>query len=447
VTRYQLISQLATITQFYSINNTYQIKYNHSYLTSTPVERLGFLFVTTNLSIFMIMKRSALKQLIKEILNELYRSDGRGEWVEPDGKAHDIGNTTHWEWANRYVQNDRRLSQNPFVELMLRGWMRVVFSHGDSLIMITHSKGITKQQREYLEDQSEKTNWAVYDDIGGEEIYRPRNCITPHNPNLEEVTYKNNKSNIKESKSKPYIRRFGLKAFKKSYHTPLYLDPSSPKIENQVEVLFDLYKKKYYSASTYNLKVKIPTGSKGIIKDVMYKFNKAPPQKYRMITDPKTGKQVPRVTKSKDVNYLVYFENYGHFILQNNEFKVIRSFKEDFALGYSHGIVIDDPTFLVRDPLNDPELTGKLNEGDYRFDDFNWLGNMAGFRKPSDVYYGSILLGVIESESDGYVIKVVKGPLGDLSLKPSPQNKFKTKDEAAKILHNMWRRLRKADTD
>jgi len=120
---------------------------------------------------------------------------------------------------------------------------------------------------------------------------------------------------------------------------------------------------------------------------------------------------------------------------------------EDFALGYSHGIVIDDPTVLVRDPLNDPVMTGKINEIGYRFDDFDWLKKMGGFGIPTDVYYGAIFLGTIESEPHGYVIKIVSAPLGNLSLKSSPQNKFKTKDEAAKILHNMWKRLRKADID
>jgi len=114
---------------------------------------------------------------------------------------------------------------------------------------------------------------------------------------------------------------------------------------------------------------------------------------------------------------------------------------EDFTLGYSHGIVIDDPIFLVRDPLNDPELTGKMNE-QYRFHDFDWLSDMSGFGKPTDVYYGSILLGVIESKPDGYIIRIVMGPKRAELIRSSPKNKFKTKEVAAKVLHATWKQFR-----
>ncbi len=120
------------------------------------------------------------------------------------------------------------------------------------------------------------------------------------------------------------------------------------------------------------------------------------------------------------------------------------SVDEDFTLGYSHGIVIDDPTFLTRDPLNDPEMTGKIDEEKYRFDDFHWLANMAGFHKPTDVYYGTVLIGTIEStpRGDGYVVISVQGPKGTTPIKPSKQNHFKTKNDAAKVLHQTWKLLR-----
>lgn len=78
----------------------------------------------------------------------------------------------------------------------------------------------------------------------------------------------------------------------------------------------------------------------------------------------------------------------------------------------------------------------------YRFDDFKWLGNMAGFGVPTDVYYGSVYLGLIESKPDGYVIQMVDTPKGKQRIKQGGQNLFKTKEHAAEILHKSWKILR-----
>jgi hypothetical protein len=40
--------------------------------------------------------------------------------------------------------------------------------------------------------------------------------------------------------------------------------------------------------------------------------------------------------------------------------------------GYSHDVINTNITQMVRDPLNDPQLNGKMNE-QYKFDDFKWL--------------------------------------------------------------------------
>jgi len=141
----------------------------------------------------------------------------------------------------------------------------------------------------------------------------------------------------------------------------------------------------------------------------------------------------------------------GLYNLYNNEIErrlryINKPVSEDHGLGYSHNVSFD-MTKKERDPLNDPELNGKLNESQYRFDDFDWLKRGDGFGIPTDVHYGAIFLGTIESEPHGYVLKMVSAPLGNLPLKPSPQNKFNTKYEAAKVLHNMWKRLIKADID
>ncbi len=117
---------------------------------------------------------------------------------------------------------------------------------------------------------------------------------------------------------------------------------------------------------------------------------------------------------------------------------------EDFALGYSHGMVFDDPQPKGwRDPLNDPILTGKINESDvYRFKDFDWLANLGGFGKPSDVYYKNIHLGIIESSPGGYIITNVSGPLQHYDVKLNKKNKFKTKNDAALSLHLLWKLIR-----
>ena len=74
----------------------------------------------------------------------------------------------------------------------------------------------------------------------------------------------------------------------------------------------------------------------------------------------------------------------------------------------------------------------------YKFDEFKWLSNMADFGVPVDVSYGTIYLGLIESTPDGYVIQMVDTPEGKKCIKQGGKNKFKTKQQAAKTLHNAW---------
>lgn len=78
-------------------------------------------------------------------------------------------------------------------------------------------------------------------------------------------------------------------------------------------------------------------------------------------------------------------------------------------------------------------------ESEYKFDDFDWLADMSGFNKPTDVYYGSILLGVITSLSVGYIIDRVLTPKGSMTVMKTKNNNFKTKIDAAKVLHNLWK--------
>lgn len=78
----------------------------------------------------------------------------------------------------------------------------------------------------------------------------------------------------------------------------------------------------------------------------------------------------------------------------------------------------------------------------YKFDEFKWLGNMAGFGVPVDVSYGAIYLGLIESTPDGYVIQMVDTPKGKQKIRQGGTNKFKTKQDAAETLHKAWKLMR-----
>jgi len=116
--------------------------------------------------------------------------------------------------------------------------------------------------------------------------------------------------------------------------------------------------------------------------------------------------------------------------------------EDNKGLGYNHNVTSDARSIpSVRDELNDPRLNGKLHE-QYKFDDFKWLARGDGFGVPTDVYYGTVLLGVIVSQENGYVVATVKGPKGDRSYKQDPKKPFKTKDDAAQALHRAWKSLR-----
>lgn len=116
--------------------------------------------------------------------------------------------------------------------------------------------------------------------------------------------------------------------------------------------------------------------------------------------------------------------------------------------GYSHGAVADPYQYITtRDPLNDPILTGKLDETQYKFNDFKYLAPTAGngFGYPSDVYYGTIHLGTIVNYEDGVIISTIVGPEITTSFKQSPRNKFKTQQQAAETMHRVWSSMRKGN--
>jgi len=78
---------------------------------------------------------------------------------------------------------------------------------------------------------------------------------------------------------------------------------------------------------------------------------------------------------------------------------------------------------------------------EYRFEDFNWMANGKGFDRPSNVYFGSELLGVIVSDvsGDSFYIAKVMTPAGSKGVQRTEQNKFKTQNDAAEMLHLIWK--------
>ena len=80
--------------------------------------------------------------------------------------------------------------------------------------------------------------------------------------------------------------------------------------------------------------------------------------------------------------------------------------------------------------------------GKYTFRDFDYLADENGFGIPSDVKIGSIYIGTIESNKDGYVIKQVDAPKGHRRVDDTPKNKFKSKNLAAESLHKLWQWIR-----
>jgi hypothetical protein len=78
----------------------------------------------------------------------------------------------------------------------------------------------------------------------------------------------------------------------------------------------------------------------------------------------------------------------------------------------------------------------------YTFIDFPECGNAAGFRIPSDVKLGTIYLGKIESDTNGYMIKLIDTPTGKKTVRETPLNRFKSKNSAAISLHILWNKLR-----
>jgi len=78
---------------------------------------------------------------------------------------------------------------------------------------------------------------------------------------------------------------------------------------------------------------------------------------------------------------------------------------------------------------------------EYTFIPFPYLSN-TGFDYPIDVKYGTIYLGTLLTSPDGFVIHTVDTPNGKQVIKPTGNNKFKTQNIAAQVLHKTWKMYR-----
>jgi hypothetical protein len=78
----------------------------------------------------------------------------------------------------------------------------------------------------------------------------------------------------------------------------------------------------------------------------------------------------------------------------------------------------------------------------YRFQEFEWLKDRDGFNYPVDVFEGSVYLGTLVCLNDGYHIDIVFTPHSKSRILKTDSNKFKTKEEAAKMLHWVWKKKR-----
>lgn len=84
----------------------------------------------------------------------------------------------------------------------------------------------------------------------------------------------------------------------------------------------------------------------------------------------------------------------------------------------------------------------------WKFRDFDWIGNAAGFNRPSDVLIGNILIGVITSKPQGYVIEMVVDPRDQKHqmIRKNEENWFQTKDRAAAAVYMTWNKLRRTES-
>jgi hypothetical protein len=280
-----------------------------------------------------------------------------------------------------------------------RGWLRIRYNHVFLLIIAEYNKILTRYQNEHVQDLAEDFEWLVVDGKMNP-IYKPWRCKTPNAPEevITEVTQKDIKQRL------PGVNAWDIRKQQNQPNQPTQQIP------------------KLHMMTLDNLNA-LRTKQGNIIK-YLQKLRKG---------EQSVGAELIKAYK----DYLMFSDE-----IKRRSRYINKPVKEDHGLGYSHNSTDDYSNVpFARDTLNDPLLNGKMNES-YRFDDFKWMGSMDGFRVPSDVYEGAVYLGVIESYADRYVIKGIAGPHKMIDASDLPRNNFKTKDDAAKMLHRIWKSLR-----
>lgn len=84
---------------------------------------------------------------------------------------------------------------------------------------------------------------------------------------------------------------------------------------------------------------------------------------------------------------------------------------------------------------------------DYSFVPFKELAKGNGFGYPVDVYYGTVYLGTLVAEAEGFTIKMVATANGRQLVKQSPNNNFKSQALAAQVLHRVWKNMRNGESN
>lgn len=91
-------------------------------------------------------------------------------------------------------------------------------------------------------------------------------------------------------------------------------------------------------------------------------------------------------------------------------------------------------------------MESKKANGGFKFTDYKWMSTMAGFNYPVDVHYGTVYLGILFAEQDGYVIDRVSLPNGGMKqVQRGGINKFKSANLAAEALHRLWKMQRTSE--
>jgi len=79
---------------------------------------------------------------------------------------------------------------------------------------------------------------------------------------------------------------------------------------------------------------------------------------------------------------------------------------------------------------------------EYKFTEFKELDGGTGFDYPIDVHYGTVYIGTLVVRQNGFSIRSVATPTTSQLISASKNNLFRTKIDAAAVLHKVWKNYR-----